>query len=135
MQPPDTYMRPIVLPAVESASAMKLALPVSEKLGADVHITCLSTIPGYLNHKTDIHSYADYRTSFITGKWLLWSSSVPAAVAGFYSYVSVWGSFADRWGGNTPLAFPDRANNNLIDSRNDVREHNAVFTTIPKTSI
>ncbi|XP_050535305.1 uncharacterized protein LOC126902263 [Daktulosphaira vitifoliae] len=57
---PDAYMKPIVKAALNSAAAMRLTLPVTDKLGAEVHLTCLSTIPGYLgpNHL----DYADYRT-------------------------------------------------------------------------
>ncbi|XP_050428482.1 uncharacterized protein LOC126838245 [Adelges cooleyi] len=62
-KPPDTYMKPIVKAALNSAAAMLLTLPVSERLGAEVHLTCLSTIPGFLGHN---HlDYADYRTQSI----------------------------------------------------------------------
>ncbi|XP_029345900.1 uncharacterized protein LOC100568561 [Acyrthosiphon pisum] len=64
-RPPDTYMKPIVKAALDSASAMRLTFPVSDKLGAEVQLTCLSTIPGFLNHKADYHDYADYRSSSI----------------------------------------------------------------------
>lgn len=68
-QPPDTYMKPIVKAALDSASAMRLTFPVSDKLGAEVQLTCLSTIPGFLNHKADYHDYADYRSSSIIGNY------------------------------------------------------------------
>uniref|UniRef100_A0A2S2P141 Ig-like domain-containing protein n=2 Tax=Schizaphis graminum TaxID=13262 RepID=A0A2S2P141_SCHGA len=64
-KPPDTYMKPIVKALLDSASAMRLTFPVSDKLGAEVQLTCLSTIPGFLNHKADFHDYADYRSSSI----------------------------------------------------------------------
>ncbi|XP_025412319.1 uncharacterized protein LOC112684833 isoform X2 [Sipha flava] len=64
-KPPDTYMKPILKAASDSATAMRLTLPVSDRLGAEVHLTCLSTIPGFLNEKSDYHDYADYRSSSI----------------------------------------------------------------------
>lgn len=67
-QPPDAFMKPVVQPELESAAAMRLMFTVSDRLGADVHLTCLSTIPGFLNHKSDYLDYADYRTSSIIGK-------------------------------------------------------------------
>lgn len=68
-QPPDTFMKPIVKPAVDSASAMRLTLPISDKLGAEVHLTCLSTIPGFMGDKDVYVTYADYRSSYVVGKY------------------------------------------------------------------
>lgn len=70
-------MKPVqVKPELESAAAMRLMFTVSDRLGAEVHLTCLSTIPGFLNHKADYHDYADYRTSSTIGKntaYISWS--------------------------------------------------------------
>ncbi|VVC37249.1 Immunoglobulin subtype,Immunoglobulin-like domain,Immunoglobulin-like fold [Cinara cedri] len=64
-KPPDTYMKPIVKPAVDSASAMRLTLPISDKLGAEVQLTCLSTIPGFISDQVGFLAYADYRSSAV----------------------------------------------------------------------
>lgn len=61
-------MKPVLKSTLKSATAMRLTLLVTEKLGAEVHLTCLSTIPGFISPKADYLDYADYRTSSIIGE-------------------------------------------------------------------